>query len=86
MQGDYRERKQPPPPARLATTVNDCPPILCELHDQYAEQVNLAVSEGRYDIVQALSNEFTTVSLTARIDATTRQQHAATSVGHAQTN
>lgn len=53
--------------------MKDVSATLCELHDQYAEQVNLAVSEGRYDIVQALTDEFATVILTARLDAGTAQ-------------
>jgi len=39
-----------------------------ELHDQYVEQVNMAVSEDRPDIVQALTDEFATVLLTERLD------------------
>jgi hypothetical protein len=41
--------------------VNDVSTTLCELHDQYAEKVNLAVAEDRGDIVQALSDEFASV-------------------------
>jgi hypothetical protein len=46
--------------------VNDVSATLCELHDQYAEKVNLAVSEDRDDIVQALTDEFASV-LSARV-------------------
>jgi hypothetical protein len=40
-----------------------------ELHDDYAEQVNLAVAEGRDDIISALAARFAserTVASTAR--------------------
>jgi hypothetical protein len=36
---------------------------LQQLHDQYAEQVNLAVAEDRGDLVEALSAEFTEAGL-----------------------
>ena len=53
--------------------MKDVSATLCELHDQYAEQVNLAVSEGPDDIVQALTDRFATVFMTARLDAGTTQ-------------
>jgi len=43
--------------------MHDVSTILRELHDEYAERVNLAISEGRDDLVQALSDEFTTLSV-----------------------
>jgi hypothetical protein len=36
---------------------------LRQLHDQYAELVNLAVAEDRDDLVEALSAEFTDAAL-----------------------
>jgi hypothetical protein len=53
--------------------MNDVSATLRELHDQYVEQVNMAVSEDRPDIVQALTDEFATVLLTERLDAGTAQ-------------
>ena len=38
--------------------MNDASRIMRELHDDYAEQVNLAVAEGRDDIIDALSARF----------------------------
>ena len=39
---------------------------LSELHDEYAENVNLAVAEGRDDIVEALSAGFAATATIAR--------------------
>jgi hypothetical protein len=36
---------------------------LQQLHDQYAEQVNLAVADDRGDLIEALSAEFTEAGL-----------------------
>jgi hypothetical protein len=36
---------------------------LQQLHDRYAEQVNLAIAEDRDDLVEALSAEFTEAGL-----------------------
>jgi hypothetical protein len=41
---------------------------LSELHDEYVEKVNLAVSEGRDDLVAALSAQFTKAARTAGRD------------------
>jgi hypothetical protein len=38
--------------------MSDAPQLMRELHDDYAEQVNLAVAEGRDDIIEALSARF----------------------------
>jgi hypothetical protein len=39
---------------------------LSQLHDEYAENVNLAVAEGRDDLVAALSAEFAATATIAR--------------------
>ena len=39
--------------------------MLRELHDVYVEQVNLAISEGRDDLAEALSAQFTKTATTA---------------------
>ncbi len=44
--------------------MNDLTTMLRQLHDQYAEQVNLAVAEGRDDLVEALSAQFTATATT----------------------
>jgi hypothetical protein len=36
----------------------DAPRSVRDLHDEYAEQVNLAVAEGRDDIIDALNAQF----------------------------
>jgi hypothetical protein len=41
--------------------VNDVSATLSELHDQYAEKINVAVSEDRGDIVEALTDEYASV-------------------------
>jgi hypothetical protein len=41
--------------------VNDVSATLSELHDQYAEKINVAVSEDRDDIVEALTDEYASV-------------------------
>ena len=38
---------------------------LRELHNEYVEQVNLAISEDRDDLVEALSAQFTQTATTA---------------------
>jgi hypothetical protein len=38
--------------------MNETPPSMRELHDDYAEQVNLAVAEAREDIIDALAARF----------------------------
>src|SRR3954468_7143704 len=50
------------PDKQRSTTVQEPPPTLSELHDEYAESVNLAVAEGRDDLVEALSTEFATTA------------------------
>ena len=45
--------------------------ILRSLHDEYVDRINMAISEDRYDLARALSDEFTDVSLTAILDAGT---------------
>jgi hypothetical protein len=52
------------------TIVNDTTLGVQELHDEYAEQVNLAVAEGRDDIITALSARFASEPTVA---PTTRQ-------------
>jgi hypothetical protein len=39
--------------------------MLGELHDEYVEQVNLAISEGRDDLAEALSAQFARTATTA---------------------
>jgi len=51
--------------------MSDVSAILRSLHDDYVERINVAISEDRYDLAQALSNEYTDVSLTALLDAGT---------------
>jgi hypothetical protein len=43
----------------------DLTTTLSELHDEYVENVNLAVAEGRDDLVAALSAQFTKTADTA---------------------
>jgi hypothetical protein len=38
--------------------MNDALRSMRELHDEYAEQVNLAVAEGRDDLIDVLSARF----------------------------
>jgi hypothetical protein len=38
--------------------MNDTSGIMRELHDDYAEQVNLAVAEGRDDVIEVLAARF----------------------------
>ena len=45
--------------------MNDVTTMLQDLHDHYAEQVNLAVAEGRDDLVEALSDQFTATATAA---------------------
>lgn len=45
--------------------MNDVTTMLQDLHDQYAEQVNLAVAEGRDDLVKALSEQFAATATAA---------------------
>ncbi len=52
---------------------------LDELHDDYVEQVNLAVSEDRDDIVDALTTEFTAARLQLLRDRASRAQSEAAS-------
>jgi hypothetical protein len=49
--------------------MQDVATTLSELHDEYAEKVNLAVSEGGNDLIQALSDAFTDAELIALLDA-----------------
>jgi hypothetical protein len=54
--------------------MNELSTRLRQLHDHYAEQVNLAVAEDRDDLIEALSEEFTTAATAlqragARLDA-----------------
>lgn len=51
--------------------MSDVSAILGSLHDEYVERINMAISEDRYDLARALSDEFTDVSLTALLDAGT---------------
>jgi len=45
--------------------MNDITTMIRELHDDYVEQVNLAIAEGRDDLVEALSAQFTQTATTA---------------------
>ena len=46
--------------------MNELTATLSELHDEYAENVNLAVAEGRDDLVEALVAEFAATATIAR--------------------
>jgi hypothetical protein len=50
--------------------MNDVTLMLRQLHDEYVELVNLAVAEGRDDLVDDLSAQFTTEATTALRDVT----------------
>jgi hypothetical protein len=45
--------------------VKDTTSILGDLHETYAERINLAIEENRDDLVEALADEFTDVALMA---------------------
>ena len=55
-----------------------------DLHEDYVEQVNLAVAEDRHDLVDALTAEFTAASTTQSAD--TRAAPGTDSAGRAGTN
>jgi hypothetical protein len=57
------------PSSKEVPTIQDVATTLSELHDEYAEKVNLAVSEGGNDLIQALSDAFTDAELIALLDA-----------------
>lgn len=51
--------------------MHDLPTTLRQLHDNYIEQVNIAIAEDRNDLVDALAAEFTEVAVTTLLAAET---------------
>jgi hypothetical protein len=49
--------------------MNDVTTLLRQRHDDYVEQLNIAVAEGRDDLVEALAAQFTEEATTALREA-----------------
>ena len=80
---------QTPPPVRVAPMNDLSTPASRELHEDYVEQVNLAVAEDRDDLVQALAAQFAATQPPQSADAHARhgvelhavERHGVDSVG-----